>query len=40
LHIQRNPEWNEAIRKIAEEFDLTGREYEALQNISAGLTCK
>ena len=40
LYIQKSPDASEAMRKIAEEFDLTEREYEALLNISAGLSCK
>lgn len=40
LYIQRSPDASEAIRKIAEEYSLTDREYEALLNISTGLTCK
>ena len=40
LYVQRNPDATEAIRKIAEDFDLTDREHEALLNISTGLTCK
>lgn len=40
LYIQRNPDGNQAIREIADTFDLTEREYEALVNIASGLSGK
>ncbi|MCC7157641.1 MAG: response regulator transcription factor [Bryobacterales bacterium] len=40
LYIQKNPDGNQAMREIADRFDLTEREYEALVNIASGLSAK
>lgn len=40
LNIQKHPDRNRAIHEIADTFDLTEREHEALINIASGLSAK
>lgn len=40
LHLQRNSSGGDAVSEIADRYNLTEREQEALMGVSIGLTCK